>query len=230
MDQDLHLEGPRKPPIKIAPLRLTPRDLMHPCPVKALPTSPGWLYELKYDGFRVLVSKVGQTVRLCSRNGRDMAGSFPELVADLQASGRDFTIDGELVVVDHHGHPQFERLRRRALRSRRISVKAASLMHPAAIFAFDLLEIDGLDERHRPLLERKRRLGLVLGGRKRVKLAGHHENGVALLAKAVKLELEGIVAKRADSTYTAGRSRQWLKIKTRAGIERERGRVAHLRR
>jgi ATP-dependent DNA ligase len=66
--------------------------------------------------------------------------------------------------------------------------------------------------------------------RKRVKTAGHHENGVALLAEAVRMELEGIVAKRADSTYTAGRSRQWLKIKTRAGIKRERGRLAHLRR
>ena len=62
-----------------------------------------------------------------------------------------------------------------------------------------------------------------------MKPAGHVENGVALLAKAVKLELEGIVAKRADSIYTAGRSRQWLKIKTRAGQEREAIRLRHLR-
>ena len=61
---------------------------MHPCPAKALPTSPGWIYEWKYNGFRVLVSKVGRTVRLCSRNGRDMAGSFPEVVADLQVRSR----------------------------------------------------------------------------------------------------------------------------------------------
>ena len=72
--------------------------------------------------------------------------------------------------------------------------KAALLVHPASIFAFELLEIDGFDERRRPLHERKRRLALVLRGRKRVKPAGHHEHGLGLLAKAVGLELEGIVA------------------------------------
>ena len=70
----------------------------------------------------------------------------------------------------------------------------------------------------------------ILGGRKRVTPAGHVENGMALLAKAVKLELEGVVAKRAESIYTAGRSRQWLKIMTRAGREREAIRLRHLKR
>ena len=120
---------------------------MHPCPAKGLPASTGCAYEQKYDGFRALVTKAGQTVRIFSRSSRDIAGSFPELVADLLASPRDFTIDGELVVCDELGHPQFDLVTRRALMTKKISIEAGVSAQPAAVMAFDLLEIDGLDQR-----------------------------------------------------------------------------------
>ena len=76
----------------------------------------GWLFELKYDGFRVLTVKHGNRTQLLSRRGRDMAHSFPELIACLHDLP-DLVIDGELVVLNDMGAPQFERLRWRALMS-----------------------------------------------------------------------------------------------------------------
>ena len=188
---------------------------MHATPVKAPPESPRWIHELKYDGFRVLASRCGRQVRLYLSNGRDIARSFPEVVADLLAIRRDVTIDGDLVVCDERGHPQFERLRRRALMTGTMEVAYAALEAPASIFAFDLLELDGVDCRRRPLLERKRQLARILRGRERIRCAGHQGNGVALLAEARRLEIEGIVAKRVNSVYTAGRSQDWRTISVR---------------
>jgi bifunctional non-homologous end joining protein LigD len=195
---------------------------MHATPVKAPPESPRWIHELKYDGFRVLASRSGRHVRLCSSTGRDIARSFPEIVADMLAIGRDFTIDGDLVICDRRGHPQFERLRQRALMAETIDVTYAAIESPASILAFDLLELDGVDYRQRPLLERKRQLARILRGRERVRCAGYQQNGAALLAEARRLEIEGIVAKRVNSVYTAGRSQDWRTISIR--------RAAHERR
>jgi bifunctional non-homologous end joining protein LigD len=195
---------------------------MYATPVKALPESPRWIHELKYDGFRVLASKGGGQVRLCLCNGRDIARSFPEIVADMLAIGRDLTIDGDLVICDGRGHPQFERLRRRALLTGTIAVAYAALDAPASIFAFDLLELDGVDCRQRPLLERKRQLARILRGRDRIRCAGHQENGAAQLAEARRLEIEGIVAKRVNSVYTAGRSQDWRTISIRRGADERR--------
>ena len=91
----------------------------------------------------------------------------------------------------------------------------AALEAPASILAFDLLELDGVDHRQRPLLERKRQLARILRGRDRIRCAGYQENGAALLAEARRLEIEGIVAKRVNSVYTAGRSQDWRAIRIR---------------
>jgi bifunctional non-homologous end joining protein LigD len=169
---------------------------MYATPVKTPPESPRWIHELKYDGFRVLASKNGGQVRLCLCNGRDIARSFPEIVADMLAIGRDLTIDGDLVICDGRGHPQFERLRRRALMTGTIAVACAALDAPASIFAFDLLELDRVDCRQRPLL--------------------------ALLAEARRLEIGGIVAKRVNSVYTAGRSQDWRAVSIRRDADERR--------
>ena len=188
---------------------------MHATPVKAPPESPRWIHELKYDGFRILASKSGREVHLYSSNGRDIARSFPEIVADMLALGRNLTIDGDLVICDEQGHPWLERLRRRALMTETVAVAYAALEAPASILAFDLLELDGVDHRQRPLLERKRQLARILRGRDRIRCAGYQENGAALLAEARRLEIEGIVAKRVNSVYTAGRSQDWRAIRIR---------------
>ena len=144
-----------------------------------------------------------------------MALAFPELVEDL-AKLPDLVLDGELVILDTQGHPQFEQLRRRALMSRAIAINHAAQTEPAAIVAFDLLMLEGKDLRKLPLLRRKAALKGVLKRTRRILFADHiGVNGERLYAKAVELELGGIVAKRTDSTYTAGRSHDWVRSRRR---------------
>jgi ATP-dependent DNA ligase len=122
------------------------------------------------------------------------------------------------VVLDEAGKPDFERLRRRALLKKSISIKHAARADPAALFAFDVLVIGGKDVRKLPLLKRKDIVQDALQGSQRVRPGQYvGEQGVRLYDAAAALQLEGIVAKRADSPYVAGRSRDWLKIRTPAG-------------
>ncbi|MDB5927090.1 MAG: ligase [Betaproteobacteria bacterium] len=188
-------------------------------------SAQGWIFELKYDGFRVLASKRGKRVRLESRNGRDMTAAFPELVAAMRTIQRDLVIDGELVICDERGCPQFARLGQRARLRRPDRIDEAAAKNPAAIFAFDLLELDGEDYRGYPLVIRKGMLQHALSGSGRIIYAGHFENSAAeLWALAKKFELEGIVAKDGSAAYAAGRSTRWQKIKTKLGAEREKKR------
>src|SRR4051812_32961853 len=93
---------------------------------------PGWLYELKLDGYRVLAIRDGAGVRLLSRRGNDLAASFPEIMADLIALP-EMIADGELVVLDAEGKPQFERLQRRARFRRPDAIAKAARGDPAAV-------------------------------------------------------------------------------------------------
>jgi bifunctional non-homologous end joining protein LigD len=177
----------------------------------------GWLFELKYDGFRVLAIRDKTGARLLSRRGNDLASSFPEIVACLMElnaphldASVDLVLDGELVVLDDAGKADFERLRRRALLKKKISIEHAAKAHPAALFAFDVLVAAGKDVRKLPLLKRK---DLVQDAP--VQYVG--EQGIPLYDAAASLQLEGIVAKRADAPYKPGRSSDWLKIRTPAG-------------
>lgn len=161
-------------------------------------------------------------VRLLSRNGRDMSGSFPELVQEMRALEHDLVLDGELVICDERGCPQFERLGRRARMSKPESVSKAAAEDPAAIFAFDLLELNGQDYRNYPLVIRKAMLGNALKGTKRIVYAQQIENSAAeLWVLAKRFDLEGVSAKHGSSMYSAGRSDRWVKIKTAVGAERE---------
>jgi bifunctional non-homologous end joining protein LigD len=185
----------------------------------------GWIYELKHDGFRVLVTKCGDVVRLESRNGRDMSGLFPELLDEIGAIGHDFVADGELVILDDQGCPQWDRLQRRHVLRHTHRIQQAAADEPAVIFAFDLLWLDGTDLRARPLLERKQALKSALAANKHIRYTAHFANSCSDVWRlAVRMGLEGIVAKDVTSTYTAGRSTRWLKVKTDAGVEREKQR------
>src|SRR6478735_8528272 len=88
------------------------RDLMLATPGKLF-SAPGWIYELKYDGFRCMIRKYGDLVLLESRNGRDMTDRFPELVDELTPIRHDFIADGELVILDERGCPRWSRLHKR---------------------------------------------------------------------------------------------------------------------
>lgn len=201
-------------------MTITHRDLIQLSSAPKPFDAPGWIFELKYDGFRALLHG-GGAQRITSRHGNPMGQAFPELLRELEDMA-DVVMDAELVVVDERGHPQFERLARRARMSRPLEVHAAIERDPAALFVFDLLWCEGKDCRRMPLSERKALLEEVLRGGQRVRYAGHHAvHGERLFKEAEKLELEGIVGKFAASPYAAGRSKHWVKVKTAIGKARE---------
>jgi ATP-dependent DNA ligase len=203
---------------------ITYRDLAMLSPRAAPFNRAGWIFELKYDSFRVLASKRGDDVHLVSRRGNNLIACYPEIDAALRGLP-DFVLDGELVVIDAQGKSQFKPLRRRLALKRRISIDHAAKTTPAAIFAFDILELRGKDMRQLPLLKRKTLLKHALTGSPRIRYLDHiGENGERLFVAAEKLGVEGIVAKPADSQYRRGRASGWLKVKTSAGraIDEER--------
>jgi bifunctional non-homologous end joining protein LigD len=157
-----------------------------------------------------------------------MVEAFPELVADVESLPGDFALDGELVVLDDEGKPQFEKLCARAWTRDAMQIRLVSRVQPAAIFCFDLLHANDEDHRHFPLAVRKAALRGLLRGGKRVRIAEHvEEQGQALYEHAKALDLEGVVGKRATSIYRTGRTNDWLKIKTPGGKAREASRMEH---
>src|SRR3989449_8326251 len=119
-------------------------------------TKPGWLFELKLDGYRVRAARHGGEAQLITRNGHDIAETFPEIARALAALPYDDVIlDGELVVPDDAGRPSFQRLQNRARVSRALDVRRAAVETPALLYAFDLLAFAGYDLRPLPLERRK---------------------------------------------------------------------------
>ncbi len=175
----------------------------------------GWIYEIKYDGYRMLAGRAGGEARLLTRSGRDATGTFPELARAVRALPYEgLVLDGEVVCLDEEGRPSFERLQQRGRLSRPADVRQAALAYPATYFVFDLLAFQGFDLRPLPLIERKRLLRDLLPAAGPLKYADHVEGaGEAFYRAAVQLGLEGVVAKQADAPYRAGRSRAWLKVR-----------------
>lgn len=176
-------------------------------------SAPGWIFELKYAGYRCLGKHAAGLVRLISWQGRDISRRFPELIAELAQLPPGTAIDGELVLFGDG--PQLDALRSRLAVRRTDAIVRASRETPVAMAAWDILMHAGEDVRHLPLLRRKALLERVLHGMERVVYADHVEaDGDLMCAKAIEQGLEGIVAKRADSRYTAGRTPDWVKIET----------------
>jgi bifunctional non-homologous end joining protein LigD len=197
---------------------LLPRDagLMLAQPGDAPFRAAGWLFELKYDGFRLLAWKDGERVTLRYRGGGDATALFPEVARAVAALPVDSAvIDGELVVLDAAGRPEFQALQGRARLRRGIDVAEAALRRPATLFAFDLLAAGGLDLRPLPLAGRKAVLSALAPRLGPVRYADHVEaEGEALFREVEARGLEGIVGKRGDAPYRAGRSPAWLKLRT----------------
>src|SRR5438132_2944524 len=178
-------------------------------------SKPGWLFELKLDGYRVRGGREGGEARLVPRNGHDIAPAFPEIARALTALPYEgFIFDGELCVPDEAGRPSFQRLQNRAKVSRALEVRRAAVETPAVLYVFDLLAFEGYDVRPLPLEQRKALLEQLVPRVGPIKYLSHFEkDGEALYEQIVKMGLEGIVAKKADSAYRAGRSPNWLKIR-----------------
>lgn len=178
-------------------------------------SSPEWIFELKYDGFRLLAAREQGQGRLLYRRGLDATGLYPELRRSLEALPfGDLVLDGEVVVLDDDARPAFQRLQRRAMLSRAADVARAAVQHPATLYVFDLLAFEGFDLRPLPLVTRKALLRQLLPRAGALRYSDHIEtHGEAFYAEASRLRLEGVLAKRADSPYRAGRSPHWQKLK-----------------
>jgi bifunctional non-homologous end joining protein LigD len=173
----------------------------------------GWLFELKYDGFRMIAGNEDGTTRLRFRRGTDATARFPEVAAALAEVQGDLVLDGEIVATDEHGRPDFQRLQKRFVLRRAADVALAARAIPCRLFAFDLLAADGLDLREVPLLHRKEALRAAIEGT-RVGYVEHVEaTGEALFEEVRVRGLEGLVAKRAESRYAPGRGVDWLKFR-----------------
>lgn len=175
----------------------------------------GWVFEIKHDGYRLLADSSGGAATLVSRNGNDLTATFPEVARALRGLPyRSLTMDGEVVVADETGIPRFGLIQKRGRILRQADAERAALRLPATYWAFDLLAFEGHDLRELPLLRRKELLRAVLPTVGPLRYSDHvAERGEEMFRHVTDLGLEGVVGKRADSTYVAGRSRSWLKVR-----------------
>ena len=178
-------------------------------------SDPAWLFEIKYDGVRVLASRRGDRVELYGRSGQDTTSRYPEVARALRALPIDsFVIDGEIVALDDAGRPSFQRLQPRMALTDPREIERAAAQRPAIGVFFDCLMLDDRDLRKQPLVDRKECLRLLVPALGAVRYGDHvAEAGEAFFELASEQRLEGIVAKKARSLYSGARTRDWIKIK-----------------
>lgn len=192
--------------------------------VDEVPGDDGWVYELKYDGIRLLCRVDGEDVRCISRNGLDWTKKVGPIVSALAALGLEGAwLDGELIVVDPNGRSDFSLLQH-TLEQKKLDELQFCI--------FDALFLDGEDLRGEPLRERKSRLDAALSKLPRngpLRLADQiHSDSAQLLARVCNQHLEGLIAKRVESVYQGDRSSDWLKIKCRREQEFVVGGVSYI--
>ena len=176
-----------------------------PTRAKVAPRGSVWIHEIKHDGYRLMVRRTPEGVRVRTRRGYDWTDRFPQIVeAANRLRATSFVLDGQGVILRPDGAADFDRLHSR--------------WHNGEVqfLGFDLLELDGADLRREPLAHRKAALASLLRRWQHgIQLVEHMEaaDGTTVFEHACKLGLEGIVSKRRDMPYQHGRSRAWLKIK-----------------
>jgi bifunctional non-homologous end joining protein LigD len=166
---------------------------------------PGWMFEIKWDGYRAIAEVTAKKTRLYSRKQLSF-GAYGPIVESLKKLGHEAVLDGEIVVLDEAGKSQFQLLQNYK------RTKAGPLVY----YVFDLLYLDGHDLRGLPLLRRKQILAAILGDLPNIKLSDHvEERGVAFFDAVAERGLEGMIAKDGAGRYHEGRrSKSWLKVKT----------------
>ncbi|MDR7511372.1 MAG: DNA ligase D [Armatimonadota bacterium] len=174
-----------------------------------------WLFEIKYDGVRVLAAREGDRVALYGRTRTRITSRYPEVAQALATlPAGHFLLDGEIVALDDEGRPSFQRLQARMGLTAPADVARGAAALPVVGVFFDCLALEGYDLRRFPLEVRKALLAELLPPLGTVRYADHvRGQGEAFYEAASEQHLEGIVAKRAASPYAAGRSRDWIKIK-----------------
>jgi bifunctional non-homologous end joining protein LigD len=181
-------------------------------PMLATPVSKAfddkdWIFEIKWDGYRAIAECKKKEVKLYSRNGLSFLEKYPAITKSLQSLKHEMILDGEIVILNEANKPDFQLLQQYE-------------DHPEyniVYYVFDLLYLKGKDVRDLTLLQRKELLKTALPADKNntIRFCDHIlEKGIDFFQKAVELDLEGIMAKKADSLYHTGvRSKEWLKIK-----------------
>jgi len=175
-----------------------------PTPSQRVPIGSGWVYEIKHDGYRLMVRKTGDAVRIYTRRGADWTKRFPRIVSSVRKpQAESVLLDGEGVICGDNGLAIFDKLHSK-LNDERV-----------LLYAFDLLELNSDDCRRVLLDERKSRLRKLLRKRTDGILYNDHmeSDGQLVFEHACQFGCEGIVAKRSDSLYRSGRSKSWPKIK-----------------
>ena len=173
--------------------------------VDDVPTGDAWIHEIKYDGYRLLISVGDGVATAYTRNGLDWSDKFKSLVKAAARLPAGCLIDGEAVALDDEGRPSFQLLQS--------TLKGGGA--PLAFFAFDLLVDRGKDIRKLPNIERKEKLAALLDGVSAPLLYGDHVvgRGEEMFKAVCKTGGEGIISKKATATYQGTRTRNWLKIK-----------------
>ena len=188
---------------------------MQPSTVAKPFSDPNWLFEPKWDGYRAICYYDRHRIRFISRRNNDLTKRFPELQR-IEVRAESAIIDGEIVAIDDAGLPCFDELRKRH--------RSCSIV----FYAFDLIELNGQDLRELPLTKRKASLKTILRRTRnnRIRFTQHIVGeGLVLFAELEQLHVEGMVAKKLESKYESGRTREWLKVKTSAGKEEMRKRI-----
>lgn len=190
--------------------------LMHATQVPRSFHTKGWVYEEKYDGWRMTALKEAGRVRLISRNGRDHTKRFRDIADALtKLKPATFTLDGEVAVFDEQLVSRFEWLRH---------LNHGALATPPLFMAFDLLRLSGKDSRLEPLKVMRRALAKLVKGQTLILPARRlSPNGFAAWAEVLHRGWEGMVAKAPESPYVGGRTLKWLKVKQREYRVKERG-------
>ena len=229
LDQIRFREALEGEDLKDAPAKPMPRGVrpMLATLIKEPFDHPDWFFEMKWDGYRAIAEIRDGDVSLYSRNGISLGKKFSPVLETLQKFTFEAVLDGEIVVVDDRGHPDFQMLQ---------DYQKSGRGH-LIYYVFDLLYLAGHDLTNLPLVRRKGLLKKILPAVPNVKFSDHVAKDGILFFQIVKEKgLEGIVAKHSQSTYRIGRrSRQWLKVKTHltqegviAGFTEPRGRRKHL--
>ena len=188
-------------------------------PMLATPTEdpfddPGWLFEIKWDGYRAVAFIENGKMRLVSRTQNDLTAQFAEL-KDIPkfVKAKTAVLDGEIVALDGDGRSSFSLMQQRT-GIRKYGQRVASNPGIQVLYyAFDLIYFDGHDLRRLPLEQRKHALATLAVPEGPLRLSEHFDQGKALFAAAKQQGLEGILAKKRDSCYEEKRTRDWLKIK-----------------
>lgn len=173
-------------------------------------SSPDWIFEIKWDGYRAIAETGSDTIKFYSRNGLSFTDRYAAVADELKKITTKAVLDGEIVVLDENGVANFQRLQ-----------DFNSNTDPLYYYVFDLLFYKGKDLRKKPLLERKKILKQLLKNNDLIRYSDYIEkDGEKFFRVARERKLEGIMAKRADSVYLSGkRTDQWLKIKLHRTME-----------